>query len=71
LAAWRWSACCSCKIGSCNELWSQVMKQPLLALATIITISAAGTSGYIATLPNPTDTQTNLAVSVLCTSQRG
>jgi hypothetical protein len=37
------------------------MKKPLLTLATAITASAAGTSLYLATLPNPTDIQKDLS----------
>jgi hypothetical protein len=35
-------------------------KKTLLTLATVITTSAAGTSLYLATLPNPTDVQKEL-----------
>jgi hypothetical protein len=37
------------------------MKKTLLTLATVITTSAAGTSLYLATLPNPTDIQKDLS----------
>lgn len=37
------------------------MKKTLLTLATLITTSAAGTSLYLATLPNPTDIQKQLS----------
>lgn len=37
------------------------MKRTLLTLATIITTTAAGTSFYLATLPNPTDIQKQLS----------
>ncbi len=37
------------------------MKKPLLILATLITTAAAGTSFYLATLPNPTDIQKDLS----------
>jgi hypothetical protein len=36
-------------------------KKALLNLAAIITTSAAGTSLYLATLPNPTDIQKQLS----------
>lgn len=39
------------------------MKKPLLTLATVITATAAGTSLYLATLPNPTDTQKQLSTT--------
>lgn len=37
------------------------MKKTLFTLATVITTSAAGTSLYLATLPNPTDIQKQLS----------
>lgn len=37
------------------------MKKQLLTLATLITTTAAGTSLYLATLPNPTDIQKDLS----------
>jgi hypothetical protein len=37
------------------------MKKQLLTLATVITTSAAGTSLYLATLPNPTNIQKDLS----------
>jgi hypothetical protein len=37
------------------------MKKKLLTLTTVITTTAAGISLYIATLPNPSDAQINLA----------
>jgi hypothetical protein len=37
------------------------MKKTLLTLTTAITTIATGTSFYIGILPNPTETQTNLA----------
>lgn len=37
------------------------MKKQLLSLTTFITITAAGTSLYLATLPNPTDIQKQLS----------
>lgn len=37
------------------------MKKTLLTLATVITTAAAGTSLYLATLPNPTDIQKQLS----------
>lgn len=37
------------------------MKKTLLTLATVITTTSAGTSLYFASIPNPTDIQTNLA----------
>jgi hypothetical protein len=37
------------------------MKKKLLTLATVITTTAAGTSLYLATLPNPTDVQKQLS----------
>ncbi|BAY21258.1 hypothetical protein NIES2100_10080 [Calothrix sp. NIES-2100] len=39
------------------------MKKTLLALATSITLSAAGTSFYLTTLPNPTDAQMQLSTA--------
>jgi hypothetical protein len=36
-------------------------KKALLTLATVITSTAAGTSLYLATLPNPTDIQKQLS----------
>jgi hypothetical protein len=37
------------------------MKKTLLTLVTVLTTSAAGTSLYLATLPNPTDIQQQLS----------
>jgi hypothetical protein len=37
------------------------MKKQLLTLATLMTTAAAGTSLYLATLPNPTDIQKDLS----------
>jgi hypothetical protein len=37
------------------------MKKQLLTLTTLITTTAAGTSLYLATLPNPTDIQKQLS----------
>ena len=37
------------------------MKKSLLTLATVITVTAAGTSLSLATLPNPTDVQKQLS----------
>jgi hypothetical protein len=37
------------------------VKNKLINLATIITTAAAGTSIYLATLPNPTDIQKQLS----------
>lgn len=37
------------------------MKKPLLTLATVITTAAAGTSLYLAALPNPTEIQKELS----------
>ena len=37
------------------------MKKTLLTLTTIITLTATGISAYVATLPDPTEAQTNLA----------
>jgi ABC-type phosphate transport system substrate-binding protein len=37
------------------------MKKVLLTIATVITTTAAGTSFYLATLSNPTDTQKQLS----------
>jgi hypothetical protein len=37
------------------------MKTPLLILTTSLTLSASLTSGYIASLPHPTDLQQTLA----------
>jgi len=37
------------------------MKKILFTLTTFITVTAAGTSFYISTLPIPTEAQTNLA----------
>lgn len=37
------------------------MKKTLLTLATVITTAAAGTSFYLATQPQPTDTQRQLS----------
>lgn len=37
------------------------MKKKLLTVATVITTTAVGTSLYLATLPNPTDTQKQLS----------
>jgi len=37
------------------------MKKQLFTLATVITAAAAGTSLYLATLPNPTDIQKDLS----------
>lgn len=37
------------------------MKRTLLTLATVITVAAAGTSFYVATQPQPTDTQKELS----------
>lgn len=39
------------------------MKKTLLALATVITTAAAGTSLYIATLTNPTEMQKQLGTT--------
>lgn len=39
------------------------MKKQLLTLATVITATAAGTSLYLATLPNPTDIQKQLSTT--------
>lgn len=39
------------------------MKKILLALATVITTAAAGTSLYIATLPYPTEMQKQLGTT--------
>lgn len=37
------------------------MKKILVTIATVITTTAASTSFYLATLPNPTDTQKQLS----------
>lgn len=37
------------------------MKRTLLTLATVITAAAAGTSFYVTTQPQPTDTQKELS----------
>ena len=39
------------------------MKKQLLTFVTVITIAAAGTSLYLATLPNPTDIQKQLSTT--------